>query len=253
MKFYQSLIKQKTNRASGRFKHQQSQTMENPPKSQKEAKRATRRLKGILSGLSSLLVLLLTKPAKQQNSLDYLIYQDILDKVEGYKTNQQNIMKVEYGELEYSGIQTLICTEGNPCRYPMITMTNFDTPIAELRTLPHIVIAAGLNGLDKIGPSSVISFIDYLTEHQGRYRSLLNEIVLIFLPLVNPNAYVEGQEGQGIYRVAEDFPYLRKDNLCFSTAGARLINEVFNAHLVAAALFFNVRNDGKYSIGKLKN
>jgi len=98
----------------------------------------------------------------------------------------------------------------------------------------------------------LINLAEYVLENVENpdLGRLLKSRYLILLPMANPSGFNAGKrEEQQVGRSIDpnrDFPYNKKDDICFETAAARVVNHLYRKYLIQAAITFH---GGQQAIG----
>jgi hypothetical protein len=112
-----------------------------------------------------------------------------------------------------------------------------------------VYIVAGIHGNEVVGTNSVYRLFDIILEHKTSdetWFSILNNLRIIFTPLVNPSGYFykrreESQINEGQERLVDpnrDFNWDKPES-CFETLAGQLINHVFKDNLIIGSLTYH--------------
>ena len=168
------------------------------------------------------------------------------------KTNQlslhRDLFRVQDIYSLYPELVSITCGK-EKCKSPYIEMTDFKNDLEYIKTLPTILIIAGIHGNEVTGTNAIFRLFDLILKDKHRdptWNNVLQNLRVIFLPLVNPNGYYNKtrEETQIVDSKPvkidpnRDFNW-DKPEKCFATLAGQMINHVFKDNLVLGTLTFH--------------
>ncbi len=193
----------------------------------------------------------------------YYTYEEIVNKLLNLKDNAlyKDLFLLETAQekykLPYPGGKCKIANKAEThCPHYIVTLTN--KKISD-KDKHQIYISGSVHGDERIGPSASIELILLLLENYKTsdwINHLLNTRIIVITPMTNPHGYYANIREEYLLEDAtenswtltkdrynlthkdinRDFPYLVKNNECFETVGARVVNELFLDHLFSLSL-----------------
>jgi len=197
------------------------------------------RMQFILIGLLSAVAL--------ATDLPYYGYKDLLDEIGKWEENPEDDIDIVWADEKYSKqIPTFNeCPYRNPitgvessiCKIPIITLRTQEKPIDDQSAIPQILVLAGFDGFDRVGPSSIINYLHMVQSNHNYQNLITGHFRLIFIPILNPRGYYSRQSRLEDNPL-DDFSLFRANNKCFSTAGSRVIQMILKENLISTTLIF---------------
>lgn len=196
----------------------------------------------------------------------YYSYKDIMTTFTSLAKTCPNYVKIDTSQSRYNLDHVPGCNGAN-CENLIVYLTDFDTYTL---SRPHYYVSGLVHGNEEIGPTSLVEFVMYFcnnNNNNGSNRSsssntltnksfhILKSKLFIFTPMTNAFGYAnEQREDRVIMRDTSqfklidpnrDFPYFNYNNnsdisnTCMQTLTSRTVNEVFNEHIIQAAITFH--------------
>lgn len=195
-----------------------------------------------------------------ENNLKYLDYSDIIHKIEELSRKHPQLLKITYAQEKFSGIANRKCefkkessekAQYIACKYPIIELTNFAKPAEVISGLPQSLVVAGVNGKEIQGPSAMIAWLEYILKNKEENQILFNSMMIILVPFINPVGLTNKESGEFSYEINTDFPLDSLTDFCFSTSGARVLNEIYRNYLISSSLIFGGFKNTENFISKI--
>ena len=193
--------------------------------------------------------LVLSKELDSVNTTPYKLiwYDEVVQRTQELQKSP-HLFKVEDMFEKYPDITTVYC-DGKPCISPLIEMTNFENGPDYIKNLPTILIVAGIHGNEVVGTNATYRFFDIVTKFKSQddtIFSILNNLRILFLPMVNPTGYFHKRREEGYGETGSndltdpnrDFNW-DKENSCFKTTAGQMINHVFKDNLILGSLTYH--------------
>ena len=164
-------------------------------------------------------------------------------------SSQTNIFHVENVFSRYPELQKNNCKE-LPCYSPLIEMTNYQSPREDINSRPTILVVAGLNNTQLLGPNAIFRLLEFFSNNYLSYRNvliMLNSVRILFLPFANVekyyniNFYNSGEFSSNLVP-SSDFNW-DNNEFCFVNSGASIINRLTKDNLIIGLLHFDEVNN----------
>ena len=196
------------------------------------------------------LALLLALPSRADNESEpytLLWYKDVVERTKSLLQHPHLFKVVDIYDL-YPELVSIQCGH-EKCISPYIEMTNFENGEDYIRRLPTVLIVAGIHGNEVVGTNAIYRLFDIILKHKATdetWFSILNNLRIIFLPMVNPSGffYKRREESQiigGNERLLDpnrDFNWDKPEG-CFETLAGQMINHVFKDNLIVGSLTYH--------------
>lgn len=173
-------------------------------------------------------------------------YSSIVSSIKSRVTNDKyNIFDVVYGEEAFSNLDQNMCSNdaggADVCRYMLLRVTNFNKTGEEVNSLPQLLVVGGLDGAERVGAAAVLAFMKDLESSFPRYKSILNQLQVLLVPVANPFGYSRSETQERGAVPSNDFPFMFStaptDTKCFTSSSSRFLNEIFRNYLISTAVF----------------
>ena len=194
----------------------------------------------------------------QPKTFKYYSYKDIMTTFTSLAKSCPNYIKIDTSQSRYNLDHVPGCNGAN-CENLIVYLTDFDTYTL---SRPHYYISGLVHGNEEIGPTSLVEFAMYFcnkknTTNVSSYDKsfhILKSKLFIFTPMTNAYGYAnEQREDRVVMKNTSqmklidpnrDFPYFdynysNVSNECMQTLTSRTVNEIFNEHIIQAAITFH--------------
>lgn len=202
----------------------------------------------ILFLLSLLALTCQVKPTEIETEQYHLLwYRDVVERTKSLLKHPHLFRVSDIYDL-YPELIPIQCGS-KQCISPHIEMTNFENGAEYIKQLPTVLIVAGIHGNEVVGTNAVFRLFDIILSFKSvdeTWFSILNNLRIIFLPMVNPSGFYhkrreEQQERDGSSVLIDpnrDFNWDNSDG-CFVTLAGQMINHVFKDNLIIGSLTYH--------------
>ena len=192
----------------------------------------------------------------QPKTFKYYSYKDIMATFTSLARTCPHYIKIDTSQSRYNLDHVPGCNGAN-CENLIVYLTDFDTYTL---SRPHYYISGLVHGNEEIGPTSLVEFAMYFCNGTANASAdnksfhILKSKLFIFTPMTNAFGYAnEQREDRVIIKNTSemklvdpnrDFPYFDYNHSdvseqCMQTLTSRTVNEIFNEHIVQAAITFH--------------
>ena len=182
----------------------------------------------------------------------YVNYDDFMRLLETIKSSDLNndIFQISDGFERYSIYPRPTCNTMTSavCKNPIIEIGNFNRGEDFVKSLPTLLLIGGFHGNEVIGTNVLYYLIELFMKNYKTnvyFHNLLDSVHIVLLPMSNVNGFFhtkrEETSNENIsYDPNRDFPFnLLKNQECFRTSTALLLDAIFRNHLIVGCLTFH--------------
>ena len=149
---------------------------------------------GILLLLASLTI---SKPYER------LTYHKVLSILETAAKNSPETISLEEATEKYSEYLNPLTCSGGPCRYPIVTITNFNSSKEDISRRPQLLLIGSFHGNEILGTHTLTYLIKHISEkrYSERFWRMLNTRRLVIYPMANPFGFSRDRRVKILYLI----------------------------------------------------
>lgn len=90
-----------------------------------------------------------------------LNYESVLSTLNELAKNNPDIIKVKDGANEYKKYMNEVKCGDTICKYPIVTLTNFDSSYDEINSRPQTLLVGSIHGDEIVGTNTLVRFLEW--------------------------------------------------------------------------------------------
>lgn len=121
-----------------------------------------------------------------------LDYESAISKIRKLAHENKDIIKYEDGALKYKKkLHKLQCGDFK-CKYPILTITNFNSSKHEINHRPQSIILGGIHGDEVTSQNTAVYLLQWICKLKNtRFWDVLNSQVLVLVPIANARGFYQ--------------------------------------------------------------